>query len=51
MSKSTKNTSQKHAPTHPLPAEQVSTQQQKAESLEVAGRHRNAGQKDHKGAR
>lgn len=51
MSQPTKNPNQKPVPTQPFPAEEVSKQQQKAESLEVAGRHKNAGQKDHKGAR
>lgn len=31
--------------------EAVIKQKQKAEQREVAGRHKNAGQKDHKGAR
>ena len=34
----------------PAPAE-VDTQKQTAETQEVAGRHKNDGQKDHKGAR
>ena len=34
----------------PVPAES-NTQQQIAETREVAGRHKNDGQKDHKGAR
>ena len=43
--------SQQPIPKHPFPAEEVSTQKQKAESQEVAGKHKNSGQKDHKGAR
>jgi stress response protein YsnF len=35
----------------PLFQEQVKQQKQKAEALEVAGRHKGDGQKDHKGAR
>jgi hypothetical protein len=31
--------------------EEVKKQKQKAEEQEVAGRHKNDGQKDHKGAR
>ena len=34
----------------PVPAD-VDTQKQTAEAQEVAGRHKNDGQKDHKGAR
>ena len=34
----------------PLPAN-VKTQKQEAETQEVLGRHKNDGQKDHKGAR
>jgi hypothetical protein len=35
----------------PAAREAVRTRQQKAEAAEVAGRHANSGQKDHKGAR
>jgi hypothetical protein len=35
----------------PTPAESARQQQEQAESREVAGRHKNDGQKDHKGAR
>lgn len=35
----------------PFPSEEALQQKQKAETTEVAGRHKNDGQKDHKGAR
>jgi len=38
-------------PQGPSTREPVRTEKQKAEAAEVAGRHRNSGQKDHKGAR
>jgi hypothetical protein len=41
----------KPAPTYPAPLEDVKRQKQKAEQTEIAGRHKNDGQKDHKGAR
>lgn len=37
--------------TYPSPVEEVNKQKQKTEEQEVAGRHKNDGQKDHKGAR
>lgn len=37
-------------PAHPEPSQVVKEQRQKAENNEVAGRHKNDGQKDHKGA-
>ncbi|HTD04722.1 hypothetical protein [Undibacterium sp.] len=37
--------------TYPTHAEEANEQKQKAEANEVAGRHKNDGQKDHKGAR
>ena len=40
----------KTTPPAPVP-EEVTTQKQTAETQEVAGRHKNDGQKDHKGAR
>lgn len=43
------NPQQKNA--RPDPKEDALQQQQKAEMAEVLGRHKNAGQKDHKGAR
>ncbi len=51
MTQQTKNPNQKPVPTHPFPAAEASKQKLKAETLEVAGRHKNDGQKDHKGAR
>ncbi len=51
MTQQTKNPNQKPLPTHPFPAAEIKQQKQKAETLEVAGRHKNDGQKDHKGAR
>ena len=38
-------------PKHPYPNEETENEAQKAEQEEVAGRHKNDGQKDHKGAR
>jgi hypothetical protein len=37
--------------TRPSDSEEVKTQKQKAEEREIKGRHKNDGQKDHKGAR
>ncbi len=51
MTQQTKNPNQKPVPAHPFPSEEINKQKQKTESLEVAGRHKNDGQKDHKGAR
>ena len=42
---------QKPEQTYPLPLEKTNAQKLKAEEREVAGRHKNIGQKDHKGAR
>ena len=39
------------APAHPYPAEDAKNEARKAEQNEVARRHKNDGQKDHKGAR
>jgi len=51
MTQQTKNPQQKPGQA-PLPhSEEVIKQKQKAEEREVAGRHKNSGQKDHKGAR
>ena len=38
---------------HPVPADDPNKQKQqnKAQAEEIAGRHKNSGQKDHKGAR
>lgn len=46
-----KNQQQKTSPTHPSHAAEALKQKQKSEQNEVAGRHKNDGQKDHKGAR
>jgi hypothetical protein len=46
-----KDQQQKTSPVHPSHAEDAMKQKQKAEQSEVAGRHKNDGQKDHKGAR
>ncbi|MFA6015710.1 MAG: hypothetical protein WC742_11650 [Gallionellaceae bacterium] len=48
-----KNKGQQHKPkpTYPSPLEEANKQKNKAEEHEVAGRHKNDGQKDHKGAR
>jgi hypothetical protein len=35
---------------HPAPREDLNKPKEKAEESEVAGRHKNSGQKDHKGA-
>ncbi len=51
MTKPIDNGPQKPDPTHPSDREDAEAQREKAESAEVAGRHRNDGQKDHKGAR
>ena len=43
---------QQKPPRGPAPSlEDVKTQKQKAETVEVVGRHKNDGQKGHKGAR
>ena len=36
---------------HPAPRKDLNTPKERAEESEVAGRHKNSGQKDHKGAR
>ncbi len=51
MTKQTKDQHQKPGQAHPSPLEEVNKQKQKTEEHEVAGRHKNDGQKDHKGAR
>jgi hypothetical protein len=51
MTQKTKDQHQKPGQTHPTPLPDVDKQKQQAEQLEVAGRHKNDGQKDHKGAR
>ncbi|MDY7538645.1 hypothetical protein QN372_05980 [Undibacterium sp. RTI2.1] len=42
---------QHNGKSHPSDMEAAKNQKQKAEQTEVAGRHKNDGQKDHKGAR
>ena len=51
MTQHAKGKQQKPGPTHPSPAEDAKKLKQEAEVKEVAGRHKNSGQKDHKGAR
>ena len=51
MTQHAKGQQQKPGPTHPSPAEDVNKLKQEAEVKEVTGRHKNSGQKDHKGAR
>ena len=41
----------KPGPSRPDPATAERLQREKAETAEVLGRHKNTGQKDHKGAR
>jgi hypothetical protein len=47
----TQSLKQKPEQTRPSKSDDVNAQKQKAEAKEVAGRHKNDGQKDHKGAR
>ena len=47
----TKGPPHKLGQTHSAPREDANKEKEKAEESEVAGRHRNSGQKDHKGAR
>jgi len=51
MNKQTKDLLQKLGQSRPAPTEELNKQRQKAEEREVSGRHKNDGQKDHKGAR
>jgi hypothetical protein len=51
MTQQTKAREPRPAPAYPAPPEEVKGQKQKAEQTEVAGRHKNDGKKDHKGAR
>jgi hypothetical protein len=51
MNQQNKNQPKQPVPPHAFPAEEVNKQKLKAEEHEVAGRHKNNGQKDHKGAR
>jgi len=51
MTQPTKDMQQEPQSTYPAALEKVNKQKQKEEEKEVAGRHKNDGQKDHKGAR
>ena len=51
MIKKNKIYEQKQERIHPVPLDKTNTQKLKAEEKEVAGRHKNTGQKDHKGNR
>ena len=51
MTQKNKDSLQKPPFPHSIPIVDVNKQKQKAEEKEVAGRHKNDGQKDHKGAR
>ena len=51
MNKQAKGPPRKSEKTPTSPAEDVIKQKQKAEELEVSGRHKNQGPIDHKGAR
>ncbi len=51
MTAPSKDQHSKTSPTHPSHAEDAMKQKQKAQEKEVAGMHKNIGQKDHKGAR
>lgn len=50
MTQQTKDQHQKPGQTYPSPLEDVNKSKEKAEEQEVAGRHKNDGQKDHTGA-
>ncbi len=51
MSEQNKDPRQNPAQPHPATSDEVNKQKQLAEQKEVAGRHKNDGQDDHKGAR
>ncbi len=51
MTQQTKAPLPKPDPRYRAPLEDVKAKKQKAEQSEIAGRHKNDGQKDHKGAR
>ncbi len=51
MASSNKNQQSKTSPTHPSDAKDAMKQKYEAEKKEVAGMHKNDGQKGHKGAR
>jgi len=50
MSKQSKDQQHKQAYTYPSPLQGANKQRRETEMKEVAGRHKNDGQKDHKGA-
>ena len=51
MNQKSKESPPKSGQTPPSYSEEVIKQKQKAEQREIAGRHKNSGPKDHKGAR
>jgi hypothetical protein len=51
MNQPTENQNKTPGKTHQSPLPDSEKQKQKQEQSEVAGRHKNDGQKDHKGAR
>lgn len=51
MKEETPSKNPKQMSSQPSKTDVLNTQKQKAEVKEVAGRHKNDGQKDHKGAR
>ena len=51
MTDQKKGLQHKPGQTHPAGREDANKQKEKAEATEVVGRHKNTGQKDHKGAR
>ena len=51
MKQKAKNGNQKQMKSQPSTTDGLNSQKQKAETKEVVGRHKNDGQKDHKGAR
>lgn len=51
MKQELKSGNQKQMKNQPSRTDELNSQKQKAEVKEVAGRHKNDGQKDHKGAR
>jgi len=51
MTQQTKDQHKNPQQTYPSSVEKIKKQKQMAEENEVAGRHKNDGQKDHKGAR
>lgn len=50
MTQPTNIPNQQPVPKHPFPQRKSASRSKKAESLEVACKHKNDGQKDHKGA-